>query len=521
MIRILCMLVCLSICPIVSGTSSLIPSPAQMDRLPGSFTIQQKVVSVYADKLTEVSVPFLLKELLGDMIVKWTDNPAEAQISFLKRKNDTAEGYQLIIDNQGIRIEAEDEAGFLYAIRTLQQWKRTDSSGAVVFDGVRIYDWPRAAWRGFMLDSGRQYQSVETIKKYIDMVSMLKMNVFHWHLTEGLGWRVEIKKYPELTHKGAFVAHGEEQQGFYTQDEIREIVKYANERCVMIVPEIDMPGHAEAALASDPELGCFGQPVEIPQQGFTKNIFCAGKDHTIRVLKDVLDEVCALFPSTYIHLGGDEAPKGNWDECPDCQQRIKDLGLKDSHDLQLWFSAEMAKHLQTKGRKAVFWGDVIYRTGYPLPENVVIQWWNYRGHGDLALRNAHQLGYPVICSSNYYNYLNFPVTPWRGYKQNRTFDLNDAYTKNPSYQAILENNPLTLGMTCALWTDDGVKEKMIDQRVFPRILALAEQMWYSGTLAPMDDFYEKVLQRKEWFEAKGYGFGPAFAKDIDENYKWE
>ena len=152
---------------------------------------------------------------------------------------------------------------------------------------------------------------------------------------------------------------------------------------------------------------------------------------------------------------------------------------------------------------------------------MVIQWWNYRGHGDLALRNAHQLGYPVICSSNYYNYLNFPVTPWRGYKQNRTFDLNDAYTKNPSYQAILENNPLTLGMTCALWTDDGVKEKMIDQRVFPRILALAEQMWYSGTLAPMDDFYEKVLQRKEWFESKGYGFGPAFAKDIDDNYKWE
>lgn len=234
------------------------------------------------------------------------------------------------------------------------------------------------------------------------------------------------------------------------------------------------------------------------------------------MLKEILDEVCALFPSTYIHLGGDEAPKANWDVCPDCQQRIKDLALKDSHDLQLWFSAEMANHLQAKGRKAVFWGDVLYRTGYPLPENVIIQWWNYRGHGDLALRNAHRLGYPVVCSSNYYNYLNFPVTPWRGYQKNRTFDLNDAYTSNPSYQAVLENHPLTLGMTCALWTDDGVKEEMIDQRVFPRILALAEQMWYSGTLAPMDVFYEKVLQRKDWFEAKGYGFGPAFAEDVDE-----
>ena len=521
MIRILYILVCLSVCPIVSWASSLIPSPAKMEMLSEAFVFQPKVVSVYTDELTDVSIPFLLKELLGDVDTKWTDRPTEAQICFLKRKNDHAESYRLTVDSSGIRIEAGQKAGFLYAIRTLQQWKRMDNAGNVVFDGVKISDRPRVAWRGFMLDSGRQYQSITTIKKYIDMVSMLKMNVFHWHLTEGLGWRVEIKKHPELTRKGAFVAQGEEQQGFYTQEDIREIVKYAEERCVTVVPEIDMPGHAEAALASYPELGCFGQPVEIPKQGFTKNIFCAGKEHTIRVLKDILDEVCALFPSTYIHLGGDEAPKGNWDECPDCQQRIASLNLKDSHELQLWFSAEMANHLQSKGRKAIFWGDVLYRTGYPLPENVVIQWWNYRGHSDLALRNAHQLGYPVVCSSNYYNYLNFPVTPWRGYQQNRTFDLNDAYTKNPSYQAVLENHPLTLGMTCTLWTDDGVKENMIDQRVFPRILALAEQMWYSGTLAPMDVFYEKVLQRKEWFEAKGYVFGPAFAKDIDENYKWE
>lgn len=476
---------------------------------------------MYAEDTTIASIHFLLKDIIeiGDLSIKRTKNPQKADISFIVKKKGHQEGYKLVISTKRIQIEAESKAGFMYAARTLQQWKRTDEKGHVVFDCVRIEDAPRMSWRGFMLDSGRQYQSVPTIKKYIEMASILKMNVFHWHLTEGLGWRIEIKKYPDLTQKGAFVGKGEEQQGFYSQEDIREIVRYATERCVTIVPEIDMPGHAEAALASYPELGCFGQPVEIPQKGYTQNIFCAGKEHTIHVLKDILDEVCELFPSPYIHLGGDEAPKGNWNTCHDCQQRIADLKLKDSHDLQLWFSAEMADHLKKKGRKAIFWGDVLYKTGYPLPDNAVIQWWNYRGHGDLALRNAHQSGYPVICSTNYYNYLNFPVTPWRGYQKNRTFDLRNAYSENPSYQAVLENHPLTLGMTCALWTDDGVKESMIDQRVFPRILALAEQMWYNQALSPLDIFYERILQKKAWFELRGYIFGPAFRKEIDDNYQ--
>lgn len=514
---------CVTCYCLTSFATSLIPSPASMELSQGYFRFKKRDVVVYVEDTTLASINFLLKEIMeaGAFSIKRTKNLRKADISFIVKKGGHQEGYELAISPKQIKIEAESKAGFLYAARTLQQWKKTDEKGNLVFGCVRISDAPRMSWRGFMLDSGRQYQSVSTIKKYIEMASILKMNVFHWHLTEGLGWRIEIKKYPELTKKGAFVGEGEEQQGFYSQEEIREIVQYAADRCVTIVPEIDMPGHAEAALASYPELGCFGQPVEIPRQGFTKNIFCAGKDHTLQVLKDILDEVCDLFPSPYIHLGGDEAPKGNWDTCHECQKRIADLKLKDSHDLQLWFSAEMAGHLKGKGRKAVFWGDVLYRTGYPLPDNVVIQWWNYRGHGDLALRNAHQSGYPVVCSTNYYNYLNFPVTPWRGYQKNRTFDLRDAYNENPSYQAVLENHPLTLGMTCALWTDDGVKENMIDQRVFPRILALAEQMWYNQALSPLDVFYERVLQRKAWFESKGYVFGPAYREDVEDSYRWE
>ena len=372
-----------------------------------------------------------------------------------------------------------------------------------------------------MLDSGRQYQKIATIKKYIDMASLLKMNIFHWHLTEGLGWRIEIKKYPRLTQIGSIAGKGEEQQGYYTQEEIRELVAYASERHITIVPEIDMPGHAEAALSAYPELSCFGQVPIIPLQGFTQNIFCAGKDQTLTFLKDILDEVCKLFPSPYIHLGGDEAPKGNWNKCPDCQKRIATEKLKDSHDLQLWFSAEMASYLRSKGREVIFWGDVVYQNGYPLPGNIIIQWWNYRGHKELGLRKALSHNHPVICSSNYYTYLNFPVTPWRGYTRERTFNLKDVYLNNPSEKVLQEKNPLILGMSCSLWTDDGVTEQMIDRRLFPRILALAEQMWYQGKAIEFDQFYTNIQHKKEWFEQLGFSFGPASKEEAGFNYKWD
>lgn len=342
---------------------------------------------------------------------------------------------KITINPRQMTVSASNERGFIYAIQTLRQWV-TGSTGKLTFICADITDSPRMQWRYFLLDSGHQYQKISTIKKYIGMASLLKMNYFHWHLTEGLGWRIEIKKYPHLAQVGGSVGKGEEQCGFYTQEEIREIVQYASQRNITIVPEIDMLRHAEAALSAHPELGCFGQPVKVPQQGFTQNIFCAGKEEVLTFLKNVLDEVCSLFPSPYIHFGGDEAPKGNWNKCEDCQKKIATLNLKDSNDLQLWFSAQMAKHLKQKGRKAIFWGDVIYQDGYPLPDNTVIQWWNYRGHKDLALRNALKHHYPVICSSNYYTYLNFPLTPWRGIHKRTHVRLNRSVFGQPFQSSI-------------------------------------------------------------------------------------
>lgn len=496
--------------PYVLSSQVLIPSPEKVKTAEGEFRWRGKHIVVYSEGVIGPWVSLSKKELFPDASFLYSVNKEGSHLRFVNDSTCLPEAYCLHIAPEYIEVRASDPSGFIYAVQTLRQWKRRDEAGRPAFGCAEIEDRPRIGWRGFLLDSGRQYQSVATIKKYIDLMSLLKMNRFHWHLTEGLGWRVEIRRYPQLTAKGAYVGKDEQQQGFYSQEEICDIVQYAAERGVTIVPEIDMPGHAEAALSAYPELGCFGQPVEIPKSGFTKNIFCAGKDSTLQFLKNVLDEVCELFPSPYIHLGGDEAPKGNWDQCPDCQRRIREQHLKDSHDLQLWFSAQMAQYLRTKGRKAIFWGDVLYKEGFSLPDNAMIQWWNYRGRKELALHNALKQGYPVICSTNYYMYLNFPLTPWRGYGKERTFDLEDVYSRNPSYEATQDPNPLIAGMECALWTDDGVLESMIDQRLFPRILAIAEQMWHRGGLPDFKTFYQDVRQKRAWLEEQGYSFGPAF-----------
>ena len=368
-----------------------------------------------------------------------------------------------------------------------------------------IKDLPKYSWRSFMLDSGRQYQTIEFIKRYLDYLAMLKINIFHWHLTEGQGWRIEIKKYPKLTEVGAFVANGEEQQGFYTQEEIKEIVEYAKDRFITVVPEIDLPGHSEAALIAYPEYTCFGNTPETVME-YSANLFCGGNEKTYQFLQNILDEVCELFPGEYIHLGGDEAPKDNWDSCCVCQERIKQENLNNSHELQVYFSSRLANYLKQINKKVILWGDIVEQPAQKLPDNVVIYWWNYRRKKDLAFQNALANGYQVICGTNYYTYLNFPVTPWSQYKTDRTFDIKTAYEKNPS--DIQVPNKLVVGMATCLWTDWNVKMSMIDKRVFPRIFVMAEQMWNLNDKIPFDEFYKKVKSKNKTLEILGIDNGP-------------
>lgn len=423
------------------------------------------------------------------------------------------EGYQLHISPSGITIRSNSAAGEFYARNTLQQL--IDHAGASGIPCVQITDRPKYAWRSFMIDSGRQYQSVATIKGFLDRMALLKMNVFHWHLTENDGWRIEIKKYPKLTSVGGFVADGPEQQGFYTQDEVREIVRYAAERHITVVPEIDVPGHSEAALHAYPELTCSGEAPKPVKRGFSPYLFCGGKPEVTDFLKDVLDEVCELFPSEYIHIGGDEAPKSEWKRCQDCQSRIQDDGLKDEHALQIELTNRLARHLASKGRKAICWGDVVTLPGPELEDNVVVHWWNWRKGKDKALREGIKRGMPVIANSNYYTYLNFPQKhKWRQYNKNRTFDFETCYTRNPSdiQQPTEAERKALLGMGCCLWTDHGLTEEWLDRRLYPRIFAMAEQMWSQGERLPYPEFRAKVYAKRPLLEAQGIG------GDWDEAY---
>jgi len=497
---------------------NILPSPMKAEKLPSSYTIKNELKIVAPQN--GISTAEYVKERLGKYLNIKMVKSGSGDINLQLDKspgNLGKDGYLLEVNKRNITITANTNTGLFYGIQSLlqllpEQVQAGESYRLVGFEipGIKVTDKPKYAWRSFMLDSGRQYQTPDFIKRYLDYLAMLKMNVFHWHLTEGQGWRIEIKKYPRLTEIGSRVANGEQQQGFYSQEEIRDIVAYAKKLHITIVPEIDVPGHSEAALSAYPEYTCFNKAPE-SVMGFSKNLFCAGKEKTYTFLENVLDEVCDLFPSEYIHLGGDEAPKGNWDNCPDCQGMIQKEGLADAHELQLYFSSRLANYLKTKGRKVIFWGDVIYHDGYKLPDNVVIQWWNWRGHKDLAYKNAIKNGYPVICNTNYYTYLNFPVTPWSKYAANRTFDLRMAYEENPS--DIAHPNSLVKGMDCALWTDWHVLQNRIDSRVFPRIYALAEEMWNSGERLPFDDFYEKVKLKYPLLHDLGIDYGPAMKGD--------
>ncbi len=428
------------------------------------------------------------------------DSPETAELG--------AEGYMLDVTQRAISIRARTSHGIFNGIQTLFQLLPPAFFRGVP-DGnhhdwearcVSITDKPRDTWRAFMLDSGRQYHTPEFIKRYLDLMALYKMNVFHWHLTENDGWRAEIAAYPELTKTGAFVATGEEQQGYYSRETMLDIVEYARARYINIMPEIDLPGHADAALTAYPEYSCLGKLPE-KVEGHSPFLFCAGKEETYRFLEDVLDEICEIFPFQYIHTGGDEAMKEIWDICPNCQATIKREGLIDSHELQQYFSDKLAQYLIAKGRTPVFWEDVLYHGDIELPASTVIQWWNYRSRGDLGFRLATDRGHRVIASPNYYTYLNFPLTPWRGYHENRTFDMATAYLNNPAHLA--SSHPLVMGMTACLWTDFNLTSDLADQRVFPRLLALSEHMWNTKPLKPWFVFSASVNNQLERLNSLG------------------
>lgn len=419
--------------------------------------------------------------------------------------------YSLVVSPKRIVLRTHGLSGLFYGIETLKQLLPTEVYSASEQKNVTwnipscaITDSARYQYRGLMLDVGRHYHSVATIKKYIDLLAMHKMNTLHWHLTEDQGWRIEIKKYPRLTEVGSkrketMLGHYKDQKwdgkpygGFYTQEEIKEVVAYATSKFVTVIPEIEMPGHSLAAIAAYPWLSCDStKKYEVGTKwGVEKNVYCP-TEKTFTFLEDVLTEVLELFPSKYIHIGGDECPKDVWKTSAFCQNLIKEKGLKDEHDLQSYFIQRMEKFLNSKGRQIIGWDEIL--EGGLAPNATVMSWRGTKG-GIEAAKQKHN----VVMSPNNFMYLDYyqadPKTTPQPIAIGGLVTLEKIYGYEPSAELSPEEAKYILGVQANVWTEYISTPEYLDYMTFPRAIALSEIGWSPKGSRNFSDFQRRMQE---------------------------
>jgi len=510
---------------------ALIPAPASISILSGEFVFTEKTKIIIPSENPEIR---LSADFLAQLINNPTGNTPGIIVGTKPDKGsiflvlDTAvgnkEGYTLAVTSKKITIRAKTAVGLFYAVQTLRQMMPVEVEKKQIAEGLKlsvpaclIEDEPRFGYRGMHLDVGRHLFPVETIRSYIDMLAMHKMNTFHWHLTEDQGWRIEIKKYPKLTEIGAYrnetvVGHagrpplkydGKRYGGFYTQEEVKEIVAYAKSKFITIIPEIEMPGHAMGALAAYPALSCTGGPFEVNTKwGVMDDVFCAGKDEVFTFLQDVLTEVIDLFPGTYIHIGGDECPKKRWEKCPLCQKRMKDEGLKDEHELQSYFIQRIEKFVISKGRKIIGWDEIL--EGGLAPEATVMSWRGTKG-GIAAAKQNHD----VIMTPNTFAYLDYYQCEPAGEPLaiGGYLPLEKVYSFNPLPEELTpEEQKHILGFQGNVWTEYIPTPEHMQYMAFPRAFAIAETGWTPDRLKDFEDFIARLEVLKKRYDAIGINY---------------
>ncbi len=504
-----------------TGTPAIVPKPVKLKLNPGSFTIDRqthliissedsnlvRVAHFFADQLHLAGGPdFTVEKLTGN------EKAAKTIILTLLpgKTNIPPEGYTLIITPKKIHISAIDGAGLFYGIQSLLQLMPVDVYLPGVADAektwdvpcVEIKDYPRYSYRGMHLDVSRHFFPKEFVKRYIDLISMFKMNRFHWHLTDDNGWRVEIKKYPKLMQVGAWHVDHEDKPwddrpaqqpgekatygGYYTQDEIRDIVQYASDRYITIIPEIEMPAHSVEVLAAYPQFSCTGGPFTVPTGSYWPNIdiLCAGNDSVFTFLEDVLAEVMTLFPSKYIHVGGDEADKTNWKKCPKCQERIKTEGLKDEKELQSYFIKRIEKFIVSKNRKMIGWDEIL--EGGIAPEATVMSWRGVEG-GIAAARQGHDaIMTPVsYCYFDYYQA--DPASEPKAIGGFVTLKKVYSFEPTPGELTPAEAKHI-LGAQGNLWTEFIPTPAHAEYMAVSRMIALSEVVWTPKNEKNWNDF---------------------------------
>jgi hexosaminidase len=407
--------------------------------------------------------------------------------------------YKLNVSRRGVLLNAEYNEGVFYGMQSLRQlFPSSAESGGLqlplVMKGILINDRARFQHRGLLLDCCRHFMSVDFIKSYIDLLAYYKMNVLHWHLTEDQGWRIQIDKYPLLTEVGAWRTEkdGSRYGGFYSKEQIREVVEYASKRYVTIIPEIELPGHSTAAIAAYPALSCTGETIAVENEwGVFKDIYCAGNEYTFEFLENVLSEVCELFPGKYIHIGGDEAPKFRWEHCERCQKRLKEKGLKNEAELQTYFIERIAAFLATKGKRIIGW-DEILEGG--IPADAAIQSWRGMEGGKAAAMQHHA----VVMSPTSHCYFDYGLA---------STDLQKVYLFDPIPEGLSAADAGWIkGGECNMWTEHAPQEK-VDAKVFPRLLALSEVLWTYPEQRNYEAFYARVTDHLPRLRAQDVQFG--------------
>ena len=469
-----------------------------------------------------------LEELVGirPSVAAGTSEDAKDNVYFtLGLQDGGKEAYSINVSSDGILVRAVAPEGIYRATRTLLKSVGTEKTSSVEFPSAEVSDWPRFGYRGLMLDVSRHFSDVEMVKRTIDMLALHQLNIFHWHLTDDQGWRIEIKSHPELTEIGAwrddtvvgrylggtdYPTDGKRHGGFYTQEQIREIVAYAKERYIEIIPEIDLPGHTSAVLAAYPQLGCEDKEYKVANRwGVIRDVLCAGNPASLDLFKDIMDEVCDLFPGKYIHLGGDECVKDRWKACPKCQRKIRELGLKDvgryskEDYLQSWFMGEVASYVQSKGKRVIGWDEIL--EGVPMDDSVIMSWRGTEG-GITAARMGHDV-VMTPTSDMYFDQSQTLASQLEEIPVGGFINVMKVYSYEPLPASLTpEQQKHILGCQANVWCEYMPEERIRQYQILPRLAALSEVQWTMPERKNYKDFLKRLPKMLSIYDHYGYNY---------------
>lgn len=482
--------------PVMTADYNVVPLPNSVTMTgdePFELTTSTTVAYPEGNKDMERNAQFLARYVNDATGMTLSVVPGKAKKGIrlvLDKKVSGEEAYTIMVDKKGVTIAGSTPKGVFYGVQTLRKSLPVGTATVVRLPSVKISDSPRFVHRGMMLDCSRHFFPLEFVKRYIELIAMHNMNVFHWHLSDDQGWRIEIKKYPELTIKGSrrsgtvigyntalddSIPYG----GYYTQEQAREIVEYARQRYVTVIPEIDMPGHMLAALATYPELGCTGGPYEVGHRwGIYKDVLCVGNDKIYDFCEGVLDEIMQIFPSKLIHIGGDETPTEVWEKCPKCIKRAEDNNMTVKQ-VQSYFTSRIEKYVNSRGRRIIGWDEIL---GGDISQSAVIQSWRDTKHG----RIAAEAGHDVIMSPTSHCYFDYSQADEKNSKYEPTLcggyiPVEKVYAFEPCDENLPESyRPHILGVQANIWAEYLLYPNQVEYQALPRMAALAEVQWTSG-----------------------------------------